>query len=258
MKYKDHIFDIGAYNGLDGIALALKNKDVMIHAFEANPELIKIIKENKKKIEKFLNISIKNYKILNLAVSDRRKLFQFNIAKNPTVSSLNKFSKNLEKTWPGYREAHCTIIKKVKVKGITLNEYCTKNHIFKINYLHIDTQGNDLKVLQGLKKKIDIVERGVLEAAINKKNALYTNNHTVKDVKKFFNKKKFEIDKILSVNIDNSNEKNIFFYKKNINFKKDLNLNYNLRYFNRIITNKVNLKDKIFCYLDKLFLSKYI
>ena len=132
MKYKNHIFDIGAYNGLDGIALALKNKDVMIHAFEANPDLIKEIKKNKKKIEKFLKVNIKNYKILNLAVSNKKKLYQFNIAKNPTVSSLNTFSKNMEKTWPGYRDAHCTIIKKVKVQGITLNEYCKKNKIFKI------------------------------------------------------------------------------------------------------------------------------
>lgn len=258
MKYKNHIFDVGAYNGLDGIALALKNKKSMIHAFEANPELIKTIKENKKKIEKFLNVDIKNYKILNLAVSNKKKLFQFNIAKNPTVSSLNQFSKNLEKTWPGYKDAHCTIIKKVKVKGITLNEYCKKNQIFKIDYLHIDTQGNDLKVLQGLKKKINIVERGVLEAAVNQKNALYKNNHTIKDVKKFFDKNKFEIDKILSVNAENSNEKNIFFYKKNMNIKKKLKLNYNLRYFNRIITNKVNLKDKLFYCLDKIFLSKYV
>lgn len=258
MKYKNHIFDIGAYNGLDGIALALKNKDTMIHAFEANPALIKQIKENKKKIEKFLKVNIKNYKILNFAVSNKKKLYQFNIAKNPTVSSLNKFSKNMEKTWPGYKDAHCTIIKKVKVQGITLNEYCKKNKIFKINYLHVDTQGNDLKVLQGLKKRISIVERGVLEAAVNQKNALYKNNHTIKDVKKFFNKTKFEIDKILSVNAENSNEKNIFFYKKNKNIKKKLKLNYNLRYLNRIITNNVNIKDKLFYCLDKIFLSRYV
>ena len=54
----------------------------------------------------------------------------------------------------------------------------------------------------------------------------------------------------------NSNEKNIFFYKKNKNIKK-LKLNYNLRYLNRIITNKVNIKDKLFC-LDKIFLSRYV
>ena len=98
----------------------------------------------------------------------------------------------------------------------------------------------------------------MLEAAVNKKNALYSYNHTIKDVKKFFNKKKFEIDKILSVNAENFNEKNIFFYKKNINIKKKLKLNYNLRYLNRIITNKVNIKDKLFYCLDKIFLSRYV
>ena len=48
MRFFNHIFDIGAFNGLDGIILALKNKNVMVHAFEANPDLIKIISENKK------------------------------------------------------------------------------------------------------------------------------------------------------------------------------------------------------------------
>ena len=40
----------------------------MVHAFEANPNLIKEIKRNKKKIELFKKIKIKNYKINNYAV----------------------------------------------------------------------------------------------------------------------------------------------------------------------------------------------
>ena len=62
----------------------------------------------------------------------------------------------MEKTWPGYKDYF--FIKKVKVQGITLNEYCKKNKIFKINYLHIDTQGNDLKSFARVKKS-HIVER---------------------------------------------------------------------------------------------------
>ena len=49
MIYKNNIFDVGAFNGLDGLILALKNPEMMVHAFEANPELIKIIKKKKKK-----------------------------------------------------------------------------------------------------------------------------------------------------------------------------------------------------------------
>ena len=64
---------------------------------------------------------------------------------NPLIDKFSFFSKNIDKTWPGYREAHCTIVKKIKVKGITLDKYCKDNGIENINYLHIDTQGNDLK-----------------------------------------------------------------------------------------------------------------
>jgi FkbM family methyltransferase len=252
MKYKDHIFDIGAFDGLDGLILALKNKNMMVHVFEANPFLIKNIRKNKKKIEDFKKIKIKNYKINNFAVSNKNKFFTFNIAKNPTVSSLYKFSKNIEKTWPGYREAHCTFIKKVKVKGITLEKYCKDKKIERINYLHIDTQGNDLNVLKGLNKKIEIVERGVLEAAINKKKALYQNINTMNEILSFLKKNEFLISKIESVNENIHNEKNVFFYSKRIKYKDKVNSKYNLRSLSRVISGKVYLKDKIFNKIENL------
>jgi FkbM family methyltransferase len=244
MKYKNNIFDVGAFNGLDGLILAIKNPESMVHAFEANPNLIKEIKRNKKKIELFKKIKIKNYKINNYAVSNKNSFLKFNIAKNPTVSSLNEFSNNIDITWPGYREVHCTVVKKIKVKSITLEKYCNDNKINIINYLHIDTQGSDLKVLKGLKKKIKIVQKGVLEAALNKKNSLYKKNHTIKEAKFFLTKNKFKISKIEDIDENIKNEKNIFFYKKNSSNFKKINIKYNLRYYNRIISDRTNLKDK--------------
>ena len=253
MKYKNNIFDVGAFNGLDGLILAIKNPESMVHAFEANPNLIKEIKINKKKIELFKKIKIKNYKINNYAVSNKNSFLKFNIAKNPTVSSLNEFSNNLDTTWPGYREAHCTVVKKIKVKSITLEKYCNDNKINIINYLHIDTQGSDLKVLKGLKKKIKIVQKGVLEAALNLKNSLYKKNHTIKEAKFFLMKNKFKILNIEDVDENIKNEKNIFFYKKNSSNFKKINIKYNLRYYNRIISDRTNLKDKFINFLSKLF-----
>ena len=253
MRYKNNIFDVGAFNGLDGLILAIKNPETMVHAFEANPNLIKEIKRNKKKIELFKKIKIKNYKINNYAVSNKNGLLKFNIAKNPTVSSLNEFSNNLDITWPGYREAHCTVVKKIKVKSITLEKYCNDNKINIINYLHVDTQGSDLKVLKGLKKKIKIVQKGVLEAALNLKNSLYKKNHTIKEAKFFLMKNKFKILKIEDVDENIKNEKNIFFYKKNSSNFKKINIKYNLRYYNRIISDRTNLKDKFINFLSKLF-----
>ena len=249
----NNIFDVGAFNGLDGLVLAFKNPNTMVHAFEANPYLIKEIKKNKSKIEKYKKIKLNNYKINNCAVSDKNSFLTFNIAKNPTVSSLNKFSKNIDKTWPGYREAHCTVVKRVKVKSITLENYCKKNNIKKINYLHIDTQGSDLKVLKGLNKKINIVEEGILEAAVNKEKSLYSTNHTIKDVEKFLKKNNFEISKIEAIDENIKNEKNVYFKKKNLFKKNDLNTKYNLRYYNRLISNKLNLKDKVFDNISRIF-----
>ena len=51
MRYKNHIFDVGAFNGLDGLILALKNKKYDGSRIEANPALIKIIKKNKRKLK---------------------------------------------------------------------------------------------------------------------------------------------------------------------------------------------------------------
>lgn len=251
MKIKNNIFDVGAFNGLDGLILALKNQNVIVHAFEANPDLIKVIQNNKKKIEQYKKIKINNYKINNCAVTNKNCLLTFNVAKNPTVSSLNSFSKNIDKTWPGYKEAHCTVIKKIKVKAITLEKYCTDKDIRKINYLHIDTQGSDLNVLKGLKKYIKIVENGVVEAAVDKRNSLYQKNHTVSEVKKFLSNNNFKVSKIESVDENIKKEKNIYFSKKDIIETDKLNTKYNLRYYNRLISNRLTFKDKLLDSLKK-------
>ena len=249
MKYHNHILDVGAYNGVDGLALAINNPNFLVHAFEANPDLIDLIKENKKKIEKYKKKEICNYIINNCAVSNTEGILDFYITKNPTVSSLNKFSENLDNSWEGYKEEHFKYVKKIKVKVITLEQYCLDNKINNINYLHIDTQGNDLKVLKGLKKKIDILEQGVLEAAVSKEMSLYEGNHTVDDVKRYLIKENFKILKIENIDNNIKNEKNIFFLKENLKLNKNVILKYNLRYYNRIISGRVNFKDR---FLDNL------
>ena len=46
------IFDVGAYDGIDGLALAIKNPNFFIYAFEANPSLIDRINLNHALLEK--------------------------------------------------------------------------------------------------------------------------------------------------------------------------------------------------------------
>ena len=255
MSYKKHAFDVGAYNGIDGLVLAKENPDTLVNAFEANENLIKTITKLKKKIEQRIGRKLKNYKIHNVAVSNKSKLSYFYITKNPQVSSLHKFSKNIDKTWPGFREIHCPIIKKVKVKTITLKKFCNDNKINIINYLHVDTQGNDLNVLKGLGNLIGIVEQGVIESAISKKNSLYQNNHTLAEVKSFFKKANFLIKKIETVAGSADNEVNIYYQNKK--FKDFINLKrqYNQRYYYRLLEDRMQIKDNVKDTLLKIFNS---
>jgi len=248
--HKNYIFDVGANDGSDGLALALANKKIFVHAFEENPKLIKIIKNLKKKLEKRKGTLINNYKIHNYAISNKNKTALFNISKNSRVSSLNNLSKNISKSWPGYHESIFKVIKKVKVRVITLYDFMEKYNIEHINFLHIDTQGHDLNVLKGLKKKINDVLEGEMEASLNKKKSAYQNNHTVDNVKKFFKKTNIKINKIVNVKHLSkkgvlNNEADIYFLNKKKKIKFKINRKYNKRYYARVLNENTYLKDDI-------------
>lgn len=49
------------------------------------------------------------------------------------------------------------------VPTITLYDFITMYNIGKIDYLHIDAQGNDINVLKSLGSKLNLVQAGVLE-----------------------------------------------------------------------------------------------
>ena len=52
MIFKKYIIDVGANNGIDGLAMAMYNKNYFIHAFEPNKSLCRQIKKLKLKLEK--------------------------------------------------------------------------------------------------------------------------------------------------------------------------------------------------------------
>lgn len=248
-NYKNYIFDVGANNGINGLAMSIYNKDCMVLAFEPDAILYKTVKKLKKKLEKRIGYKILNYKIFNYAVSNKSGYKTFYIRKNRTVSSLNKLSKNIDKFWPGYKNRIFEVKKKIKVKSITLYDFMKLYNISHINYLHIDTQGHDLVVLNSLKNKIKNVDRGVMEVSLNKNVSAYQNGSYIESAKKKLKKNNFKIqyiDKIehLSGSGKFINEANLYF-KKNLIQIKRINLNFNLRYFQRVLNNKNTIKDNI-------------
>tara|TARA_B100000427_G_scaffold327287_1_gene337688 strand:+ start:971 stop:1711 length:741 start_codon:yes stop_codon:yes gene_type:complete len=136
---KPIIFDIGAYIG-DTIDLFKSSfPGSYIHAFEPFDESFYSL-ENRfgKNDEIALN---------NLAVGDcSEEKTRMYITNNRGSSSLLKPEKGANSFWDGNP---LLIEKELKVGTITIDHYCHKNNIEKINILKIDVQGNEIKVLKG-------------------------------------------------------------------------------------------------------------
>lgn len=250
------IFDIGAFDGLEGICLALVNPNAIVYAFEANPEMIEKILLNKRKIQKLFLTKLNNYKIFNYAVSNRSGVKKnFYIAKNPTVSSLYKFNQNLEAYYPGFKNPHFTTIKKIKISTIKLKDFIVKKKINSIEMIKIDTQGNDFNVLKGLKEKISIVNEGILEISCEKKSMIYKKKFETKNIFNFLKKNGFLISKIKLIKSAKYNEADIYFNKKNTT-------SYIYKYYNssvirRLINKEHNFLDFLY-FLYFFFLNVFL
>ena len=256
MLFNKFIFDVGAFDGADGLMLALKNKNHMIFSFEANPQQCLIVKKNKLILEKRIGRKILNYKIFNFAISNKIGFSSFFISNNPTVSSIKKIRKNFSKYWKGY-DSHFKIRKVIKVKTTTLKIICLKYKINKISYLHSDTQGNDLNVLKGMGEFIKSLQQGLVECAVKKDRSIYLQNHTLKESLSFLKKNYFKVTKINKVQENLNNEVNVYFRKITVenNFDK-INVFYNCRYISRVFQEKTYLKDDIKDFFLRIY-NKY-
>ncbi|MDC3059013.1 FkbM family methyltransferase [Candidatus Pelagibacter sp.] len=256
---KDIIFDIGANEGNDGLAFSLLFRDCNIYAFEPNKKLTQIIKSNQKKLEKKIGFKLKNYEIINKAISKKNKKINFYISKNIGAHSLFNFSKNLhnfKRSQEGYE-----IVKKTKVDVIKLSTFLRDKKFRRIRYLHCDAQGSDIDVLKGLEKYIKYLNFGVVEVSAKKKRDLYDkSNNNLINLKKFFKKKNFIISKIETWDIY-GNELNINFKNKTMINKEFLNIieRLKLRFYQKFIRKIIMNHRKVFLYqlIYKLLNAKY-
>ena len=257
-------FDVGADDGFHGILFAFFNPKIEIYAFEPIKGSKKRILKNLKRIENFFNIEIKNYKIINSAVSDYNGYTNFYETHYRVGSSLLKPKKKLNKFWIKSKDHLIKTIgqgikmkKKYKVKVQTLENLCKTKSIKNINYLHIDAQGNDLRVIDGLKNFRKYVKNGVVEVVKSNKLKMYDNEQSFKDLRKKFKKWKFVITKIEEVQKNHPGVNVYFKYNNKIaSKKKEIIFNYPTkrfeRMFRRIFIDQINLKDKIFILFWKL------
>tara|TARA_A100000164_G_scaffold379464_1_gene423803 strand:- start:1289 stop:2203 length:915 start_codon:yes stop_codon:yes gene_type:complete len=85
-------------------------------------------------------------------ISNKNGKADFYITKDPNCSSLLKPNMEFIKNW--YLSHRLVVKKKIKVNTISINDFLKKNKINYIDWLVIDAQGMDLKIIKSIKNKI--------------------------------------------------------------------------------------------------------
>lgn len=202
---KKIIFDVGANDCHTFIQEIKDNPYTHLYAFEPTPRLIDYAREN------FHHL--KNFHLFPHAIGDEEGYRNFNVAGQADwgCSSFLEFSEKSKTDWDGREDFVVTEVHKIWVRR--LENIIQENDIKTIDYLHVDTQGFDLKVLNGLGKYLSIVKEGVVEAAA-KSEILYYNQNTLDETVRFLENNGFQITSITE-NDHLGNEVNIHFRREN-------------------------------------------
>jgi FkbM family methyltransferase len=133
------IFDLGANLGQSSFGLVTSKNNHTYHLFEANLNLVKIVKKSVK-----------------VQPSGTFHLLPF------CVSNKNGFTTfYLEDSQTGQSHVATGSEKGVKVKNVILNQYCREKKIERINFAKIDLEGHELSALEGWS---DFLARGSIDA----------------------------------------------------------------------------------------------
>lgn len=143
-KEKILVIDAGMNEG-DFALLAVtyfQSQNILVHGFEPN-----------KHINLRQELSLSPTKIIqnNLGLSDVKgtQILYVPTKHQEKISTSHVSSLINRPVFAGWKD---TRIEEQEVAITTLDFYCQKNKIDKINYLKIDVEGNELKVLQGAKQ----------------------------------------------------------------------------------------------------------
>ena len=145
-------FDIGAHKG-ETIDLFMQNFNInKFYSFEASPKNFEILKKN---VSKYKD---KKIYIENVAIgssSEKASLKQVQESSSSTLTNINlesKYFKKKQKILNFFSKKKYYTNISIEIK--TLYEYLNSKLIKNIDFLKIDTEGYEFKVLLGLKNKL--------------------------------------------------------------------------------------------------------
>lgn len=137
-KSIDVCFDVGANEGQSALAMRDEFPEATIYSFEpvaSTFEQLKTRTQGEARIRPHM-----------LALSDEAKTTQIYTYESSLLASLNPEAPYSSRTGAKAKLETCTVQ--------TLDQFCSDNGVDKIDYLKIDTEANDLKVLAGASRML--------------------------------------------------------------------------------------------------------
>lgn len=199
------LFDIGANWGTDSLQVTRDNSNYLTYAFEPTQELQVYLMEESAAFND-------RYHVMGIALSDFDGEANFNIAAHADwgVSSLLDFAPNIAQTWEGRQDLYVDRIETVPVMRFDSWFRKQKPDIQRIDFFHCDTQGSDLKVLEGMGAYFGMIVEGVIECPSSAEVRLYEGQHTKEEAQDFLSDRGYEVFR----REEQQNEVNLFFRRK--------------------------------------------
>jgi|LauGreDrversion4_2_1035121.scaffolds.fasta_scaffold14019_2 FkbM family methyltransferase len=140
------IFDVGANFGWYGLTLSRFSNHSTIHFFEANPDIANLLSKTV-----LVNGLPLRAEINNLAVSDQSgEVLCLEVPKlHKGSSSICGFSVDLSQYYEAKED-----FSKFEVTSTSLDEYCQSKAIHAVDFMKIDVEGAEEKVVAGAEKTI--------------------------------------------------------------------------------------------------------
>jgi FkbM family methyltransferase len=147
-KYIDNpkvFLEFGSYDAGDAVFLRNNFKNTKIYSIEACPIRYNIIKN----IENLFDLNVFNY-----AVCDSDGFIDFYQVEDPNVFDNEKqygSSGSINKKTNTYKDTykHLKELNPITVACTRIDTFCKNNKITNIDYMHVDTEGAELKVIFG-------------------------------------------------------------------------------------------------------------
>jgi FkbM family methyltransferase len=187
------ILDIGGCEGEESIRYSKLFPNAQIFVFEPLPSNQELIKTN------ISNYDIENVKLFSVALSDKDGISEFYVSSGHPEDQTKELDWDFGNKSSSLLEPEISTIHKwlkfkdkIEVPTMTLNTFVEENKIEKIDFVHMDVQGAELKVLVGAKDNLKKINAIWLEVA---DISIYKNQVLRKEIENFMKKNRFSLVK---------------------------------------------------------------